>query len=65
MEHDVYDADFNKAVLLVGCNDMNRREYFVGSELLPGANERRAQLMERYRTNIKKVYDSLGVAQRN
>lgn len=59
MEHDVYDADFNKAVLLVGCNDMNRREYFAGCELLPGADERRAQLMERYKTNIKKVYDSL------
>ena len=59
MEHDVYDADFNKAVLLVGCNDMNRREYFAGSELLPGADERRARLMERYKANIKKIYDSL------
>lgn len=55
MEHDVYDSSdrpFNKAVIMIGTNDMACMEYYEGKELEPDAEEARAERIENYRNNL-------------
>lgn len=57
--HDIYDADsdFNKVVIMLGTNDMSRGEYFAGKELLEGAETRRNNLIESYKTEYRKLLE--------
>lgn len=54
-----FEAGFNKAVILIGTNDMSRTSYFEGKEKEPGAAKTRADLLNKYYTNLSQFVSML------
>lgn len=53
------DEPFNKAVVMIGTNDMSRTSYFEGMENETGAAKRRAALLNTYYNNLSKFIGML------
>ena len=62
LNHDVFDAEekpFNKAVVMIGTNDMSRGSYFEGKELEEGAESSRKALLDKYETALTNLAQQL------
>ena len=63
IDHDIFDADyekpFNKVVLMIGTNDMNRAEYYIGKDEEFGIHEKRNALKTTYQNSYQNFIDML------